>query len=159
MSLLFFSPLERRGPLRSNGKRGRFPVTQFFQRKNNRVTHAVDVGEDIVVPGAQDTQAPGFQKCCAAGVVGNFVIFAVGGPVNLHHEAELMIDEVNDVGAKGNLAVEFETVQPACPQVIPQAALGFGHLAAQALGTGVGNGSWMGHGIKTAKGEDSVGRF
>src|SRR3546814_18653566 len=100
-------------------------------------------------PETTDAVTASFQIRGAGGVDGSIVLAAC----EFHHEAACRAVEIDDVGADGVLAAELVAHERAVAPVVPDLALGIGHVAAEVAGEfvlvgvahprGSGVGVWM----------------
>ena len=93
---------------------------------------AAQIGVDVAVPEVEDDEALADEVCVAVGIAGEGVLAAIG----LDYKTGSGAVEVEDIGAKRDLAAELQTVELAGAEGTPKDALGLGLAAAQAAGGG-----------------------
>jgi hypothetical protein len=76
----------------------------------DRVQHAVDVFDDVIVPEADDAIALSFQPARSLNVSCLFDTRAMLGAVDFDQNAHSHAGEVRDIGTDGNLPAEVTTV-------------------------------------------------
>jgi hypothetical protein len=80
------------------------------------VQDSPEILEQSMIGHAMDEQPLRYQKSCPAFITSDFMVFAMRRAINLDDHPVLMIDEVNNVRAYGNLSVEFQTAQSTIAQ-------------------------------------------
>ncbi len=83
--------------------------------------HGVRIGQDLVVPEAEDPEATPAQLEVPRSVTH---IFGVLAAIDFHNQVMLEAGEIDDGTTDRHLPAELEAVQPAIAQPIPQAHLG-----------------------------------
>jgi hypothetical protein len=91
------------------------------ERRENRFEHAFGVGEDVVVPEANDTPALAGEPFGPPFIGG---ILAVLAAVRLNNQPVLGAGEVDDEPADRMLSSEPVAAEPSCAKVSPETNLG-----------------------------------
>src|SRR4051812_45779880 len=104
------------------------PVSRQEQLLSDRFQHAIGVGEDIVVPEAEDPVAVFFDDLGAGGVPLRIML----APVEFESQSRRSAGEVRDVAIDLELADEILPFESAGAKIIPEALFGFGLVASEA---------------------------
>jgi hypothetical protein len=109
-----------------SGTRGSFqePLQDHF-------ANAFDVGENIIIPEAEDLKAVPMQKGVAGDVRRGTRVLST---IDLDRKPQLHAGEIDDIRSDRMLAADFGRGELPAAQAPPQQALGIGHVAAQAPG-------------------------
>ena len=106
-----------------------------FQLLQDDLLYARGIGENVVVPEANDPPSPPLEPRRPASVV---VAVGMLSPIRLDDQAVLEAGEIDDEAPEGMLTAELVALKPPPAQSAPQATLGVGHgdpqLARFALG-------------------------
>jgi len=99
-----------------------------FQLLQDDLLYALGIGENVVVPEANDPPSPPREPRRSAPI-----IVAVGmlSPIRLDDQAVLEAGEIDDGGPEGMLTAELVALEPPPAQSAPQATLGVGHVDPQ----------------------------
>jgi hypothetical protein len=103
----------------------------FRERGGNRLQHAVDISNHVVVPKAQDAVAMLDQPLIACGVA---LVGGVLSTIDFNDQPALAADEVDNERSHWLLADEFLAVNGATAQPIPKLEFGMGGLMPEAAG-------------------------
>ena len=101
------------------------------ERRENRFEHAFGVGEDVVVPEANDTPALAGEPF-GPPFIGN--VLGMLAAVRFDDEPVLGAGEVNDEGADRMLSSEAIAAEASCAQVSPETDLGVRRCASEVAG-------------------------
>ena len=106
-----------------------------FQLLQDDILCARGIGENVVVPEANDPPSPPLEPRGPAPIV---VTVGMLSPIRLDDQAVLEAREIDDEGSEGMLTAELVALEPPPAQYAPRATLGVGHgdpqLACFALG-------------------------
>ena len=106
-----------------------------FQLPQDDILYALGIGENVVVPEANDPPSPPLEPRRPAPVV---VAVGMLSAIRLDDQAVLEAGEIDDEGSEGMLTAELVALEPPPAQSAPQPTLGLGHgdpqLACIALG-------------------------
>jgi hypothetical protein len=106
-------------------------LVALTKRLQNRQLHALDIGENFVVPEPKNTPATVFEPCGSFGVIGAIGMLTT---IRFDHQSMLDASEIDDAGAKRVLTPKFELLQSPIAQRRPKAALGVGHVGSERAG-------------------------
>ena len=103
----------------------------LFDVAQQIIQHILNPKLGLVVPIPDDADAASCQFARSRFVVSGVLRRAVLSAIKLNCERKLGTIEIKDIGADNVLSLEFISVKAAVAQMVPEHALGMGHVASQ----------------------------
>ena len=109
-------------------------------RRNDVVKDRIEYGRysrhDVAVPEADDQETGRFESFCPLGIADNLLRLGMLTAIEFDNQAGVQAAEVGDVTGDGRLPPEFQAVETAVAQVLPEFVFCWSERAAQFSGDG-----------------------
>jgi hypothetical protein len=123
--------------LHESGEGGQGPdevLLAAVQSAQNALKHFAEIFVNLKVLGSVDAVSIGDEKVGASLVVRKFQAVAVRCSIKFDDKSVFAIEEVNDVGANGNLSDKLMVFEFSVTKIVPKDLFGGRHVSTERLG-------------------------